>query len=256
MHKIVGKMGFSKFILLAGTSVLLSACASSAANNDPYEGFNRVVFSFNEKVDDNVLHPFLRGYRAVVPSPVRKGLKNFLYNLKAPVRFANQLLQGDLEGAGDEFVRTSVNTFVGVGGLIDVAGMEGYETEYEDFGQTLGVWGVDHGPYMVVPLIGPSSMRDYAGYFVDGYFDPVRLYLHNIDKDDVSYTLAGLGYMNLRDDLMDVLVELEKSSIDYYAAVRSSYFQKRDALTEDRTEEEMSDAAPEIPDYGDEDFDF
>lgn len=244
-------------VLFAG--MVLGSCSISKTEDplvagnvtfeDPFEDTNRVIFAFNEVVDDVVIHPVIEGYRAVVPGPARQGVRNFLRNLKTPVRFANQLLQGDTDGAGNEIFRGVVNTLVGLGGLFDVAGKEGFEYEPEDFGQTLAVWGVDHGPYIVLPVLGPSSLRDYAGYTVDALADPLRWYLYNVDKEDVYYVKIGADYLDLRDSLMDVLKDLEKSSIDYYAAVRSTYFQNRDAMVKDHDPEAL--ATPDIPDYDD-----
>ncbi|MEM7679659.1 MAG: VacJ family lipoprotein [Pseudomonadota bacterium] len=243
---------------MAALAVSVSFSAQAAEEmSDPYEGINRAVFAFNEKADDFVINPALTAYRFVVPHPARTGVSNFLFNLKAPVRFGNQLLQGDISGAGNELFRTIVNTFIGLG-LFDVAAHEGYAAEHEDFGQTLGVWGVPHGPYMVVPLIGPSSMRDYVGYAVDGLADPLRLWAFNVDKSGRFYTIAISDYVNLRNELKDILDELEASSIDYYAAVRSSYLQARNAMVADQETNlgEQGSAAPSIPDYDFEDEDF
>lgn len=240
-------------VLTLGLGAALSACAGGNDQvSDPFENTNRAIFSFNNSVDDNVIHPTIKGYRAVVPKPARTGFKNVLVNLKSPVRFGNQLLQGDIQGAGNELVRTSVNTILGVGGIFDIAGYEGLEYESEDFGQTLAVWGVGHGPYLVVPFLGPSSLRDYVGYAVDSFADPLGLYLRNIDEDGWFYARLGADYLNLRDDLMDVLEDLESSSIDYYAATRSTYYQSRDALVKDQTG--SLSAGPAIPDFDDEDF--
>lgn len=235
--------------LVLAAGLVLSSCAGSSDNNDPYENYNRSIFSFNKAVDDAVINPTIAVYRIVVPSPLRAGFSNFLYHLNSPIRLANQLLQGDLDGAGNELVRAIVNTFVGVGGIFDVAEYEGLARESEDFGQTLGVWGVDHGPYLVVPFLGPSSLRDYVGFAVDAYFDPIRYYANNVDEQHLFYTKMGLTYFDLRDGLRDVLEELEASSVDYYAAVRSTYFQSRDALVRDN---EASEEDPfDIPDYDD-----
>jgi phospholipid-binding lipoprotein MlaA len=228
----------STLVLTIGAGLALASCASSDVQNaeiaDPFEGTNRAVFAFNNAVDDAVIHPVVEGYRTVVPKPGRLGLRNFLRNLKSPVTFANQMLQGDLNGAGDVVVRTTVNTLIGVGGIIDVAGSEGLKYEQEDFGQTLAVWGVGHGPYIVVPFLGPSSLRDYTGYAVDTFADPLRWYLHNIDEEGWYYAKLGADYLDLRESLMDVLKDLESSSIDYYAAVRSTYVQRREALVNDQ----------------------
>jgi phospholipid-binding lipoprotein MlaA len=188
-----------------------------------------------------------------VPRPARTGVKNVLRNLKSPVRFTNQLLQGDVSGAGNELFRTVVNTFVGAGGLFDVAAYEGYAYEHEDFGQTLGVWGVPNGAYVVVPFLGPSSMRDYAGYAVDTFADPLNMYLRNTNQDEWLYARLGAEYFTVRDGLYDVLNDLEASSIDYYAAIRSTYYQNREALIRDRGTSAMS--TPAIPDFDDENYD-
>lgn len=238
--------------------LFIGSCASNSEPiyvgdievNDSYESYNRSVFAFNDAVSDAVVHPIVKGYRTVVPSPARTGVRNVLRTLKSPVTFGNQVLQGDMEGAGNVLKRTVINVLVGVGGLFDVAGYEGIEYEPEDFGQTLAVWGVDHGPYIVVPLLGPSSLRDYTGYFVDGFADPLRWYLFNIGEEGLYYTKIGMEYLDLRESLIDVLEELETSSVDYYAATRSIYYQRRQALIEDRARKGAS-AAPEFPDYDD-----
>ncbi len=251
-----------KLVFLPAAVVVLAVSGCASSNNtiyagdieihDPYENYNRKVFSFNAAVDDAVIHPVVNGYRAVTPEPARKGIKNVLRTLKSPVTLANQILQGDVDGSANVVKRTLINVFVGGLGLFDVAGYEGIEYEQEDFGQTLGVWGVGHGPYLVVPILGPSSMRDYAGYFADSMMDPLRWYLFNTDREWLYYSKAGVDYLNLRDDLMDVLTDLEASSIDYYASVRSIYYQRRQALLEDRAGGGAAEMeAPEIPDYDD-----
>jgi phospholipid-binding lipoprotein MlaA len=218
------------------------AAGEDVGISDPFEGTNRAVFKFNNAVDKAVINPVVKGYRTVVPQPARTGLRNFLRNLKSPTILANQLLQGDIEGAGATIIRAGVNSTIGIGGLIDVAATAGLPYEQEDFGQTLGVWGVGHGPYLVVPVLGPSSLRDYAGYFVDAYADPIRWWLFNTDNEGWYYAKVGVEYLDLRESLLDVLGELEKSSIDYYAAVRSTYYQRREALVND----EMGTAIPDF----------
>lgn len=252
---------FTKTLLIAATlatSMTMSACSSSDKSaiyagdieiNDPFEGTNRAIFAFNNTVDDAIINPVIKGYRSAVPTPARKGLSNFISNIGAPIDFMNQILQGDVSGAGDTLVRTTINTVLGLGGLIDLAGHEGIEHEDEDFGQTLGTWGVGHGPYVVVPIIGPSSLRDYAGHLVDAFADPVRIYASNVDEMHIYYTKAGLTYFDLRESLMDVLTELEKSSIDYYATTRSAYYQNREAAVNDKNTDH--EVVSEIPDYED-----
>jgi phospholipid-binding lipoprotein MlaA len=245
--------------VLAMGTLAISACATNETQTiavgdvemqDPFEDTNRAVFAFNNAVDDAVIHPIAKGYNTVLPSPVRTGVTNVLRNLRSPVDFTNQVLQGDAQGAHDVAVRAVVNTMVGGAGLFDVAAYEGIPYEFEDFGQTLAVWGVPHGPYLVVPVIGPSSARDYVGFFVDSYLDPLRWYLFNIDEKGIYYGKVGLQYLNLRASLVDVLEDLENSSIDYYAATRSAYYQQREALVNDQDSGEF--AVPDIPDYDDE----
>lgn len=246
--------------VMALTGGILCSCASSNSNSfyesgieiqDPFEEQNRRVMAFNQAVDNTIIHPVVRGYRHVTPKPARNGIRNFLRNLRSPINFANQLLQGDLDGAGTVLVRAAINSSVGVGGIFDLAGHEGIEYESEDFGQTLAVWGVEPGPYMVVPFIGPSSLRDYGGYFADSAADPLRWYLFNTDEMGIYVAKFGMDYLDLRDSLMDTMEELDRSSIDYYAAIRSAYYQHRQAQINDQKTALDADAI-DIPDYEDE----
>lgn len=232
------KKNLAKILLVGGTSLMLAACSTSSgyqegSMTDPFEGTNRTIFAFNKAVDKAIIHPVVKGYRFIVPEPGRKGLRNFLRNLKSPITLANEVLQGDVDGAGKVVLRATVNSLLGIGGIFDLAGYEGYEYEQEDFGQTLGAWGVGHGPYLVLPILGPSSARDYTGYLVDSFADPIRWYLFNTDNEGWYYAKVGAEYLDLRESLVDVLEELERSSIDYYAAVRSTYYQRREALVRD-----------------------
>ncbi|MDP7143393.1 MAG: VacJ family lipoprotein [Alphaproteobacteria bacterium] len=245
---------FKKYVLTAIACVGLSACATSGDVQtgevyDPFERVNRATFAFNDTLDKAIAEPVAKGYRAVVPEPGRKGVRNFLRNLKSPVNFANQLLQGDIEGAAGDLTRAMVNTVFGVGGLIDIADAAGIPYEEEDFGQTLGVWGVDSGPYLVLPFMGPSSVRDASASLLDTYADPLRLYLYNVDEEQWHYARTAAGAVAKREELLDVLNDLRMNSYDYYAAIRSSYTQRRNALIHDEDYENYS--APAIPDYDD-----
>lgn len=246
-----------KLALIIASTLTVSACAQfkhepivegNLVINDPLEEYNRDIFAFNQAVDKVVINPVIKGYRAVAPKPARTGIRNVLRNLRSPVNFINEVLQGDFDGAGKVFVRTAINSTLGIGGLFDLAGHEGIEYESEDFGQTLAVWGVGHGAYVVVPFIGPSSTRDYLGYFTDSMMDPLRWYLFNIDEQPLYYSKLGADYLDIRDSLYDVLQELDASSIDYYASVRSTYYQQRQAQVLDQTSQF---SAPSIPDYDD-----
>lgn len=233
----------------------VTACSTTAEQSgdyaamDPFEDVNRGVHAFNEGVDKAVLEPVAKGYRAVTPKGIRLGLRNFLRNLRSPVDLGNQVLQGDVEGATNQTARTFINTLAGFGGIVDVAEMGGIPYEPEDFGQTLAVWGVDHGAYVVMPLLGPSSIRDGAGLLVDSYFDPLRMYAFNIDEEEWHYTRTAVGIVDKREELLDVIDDLRKNSFDYYAALRSAYFQNRESLVNDSDPNFTS--GPAIPDYDD-----
>ncbi|PZP54501.1 MAG: vacJ like lipofamily protein, partial [Micavibrio aeruginosavorus] len=193
---------------VAVTAILgLSACASGPDGEikDPLEGVNRGIFKFNDAVDTAVIRPVAKGYRTAVPQPARTGVRNFLQNLKTPQNLANDLLQGDIDGAGKTTTRFAANTLFGLGGIFDVAGKEGVAYQDEDFGQTLGVWGVGNSPYLVLPLMGSSSVRDTTGMVVDTYTDPVRLYLTNTDNEAWWYARMGVATIDRREQLLDVL---------------------------------------------------
>lgn len=237
--------------VMATTAMLaLTGCATNTSAsqeiNDPAESVNRGIFKFNDTVDTYALRPIAKGYRAALPQGVRTSVRNFLRNLKSPVVIANQALQGDVEGTAGATMRTLINTTFGVVGLFDVAGQAGIPYEPEDFGQTLAVWGLDHGAYVVLPLFGPSSVRDGVGLAVDTYADPVRLWLHNTDREGWSYARMGASAIDSREGLLDLLDDLKKNSVDYYAALRSSYVQRRAALVTDGTEASYE---VDIPEY-------
>ncbi len=253
----------STIVVLFAAILGLSACTSYKEKPiiegdlviyDPYESYNRNVFAFNQSVDSILINPAIKGYRFIAPNPVRKGVRSFLRNLKSPIIFINEVLQGDLDGAKNTVVRTAINSTVGLGGIIDLAGYNGIEYEGEDFGQTLAVWGVDHGPYMMVPFLGPSSLRDYSGYFADGLADPLRWYLFNIDRDPLYYSKVVADYFDLRESLYNTLKDINETSFDSYAATRSIYYQNRAAMVRDLDPSAMSTLAPSIPDYDDEDW--
>lgn len=238
----------------------LAGCSTTAQRNgedisDPFEGVNRAVFAFNDVADQAILRPVAKGYRAAVPKPARNGLRNFLRNLRSPVTLVNEVLQGDMQGAGDTLTRTAVNTFVGVGGLFDVAAAGGYPYQPEDFGQTLAVWGVDHGPYLVLPLMGPSSARDGTGLLVDMFFDPLNWYFYNVRPENEGWKYARLAAEGIvkREELLEALDDLRRNSFDYYTAMRSAYAQHRDADVHDRLGRGGgSGVVAAIPDYDDE----
>jgi phospholipid-binding lipoprotein MlaA len=198
----------------------------SSGANDPYESFNRQVFDFNQKVDKAVIKPAAEAYTGL-PEPARDGIHNFLTNLDLPITFANDVLQGEAERGSETFLRFTINSTFGVAGLFDVA-TTNFKMPYheEDFGQTLAVWGVNEGPYLMLPVFGPSNPRDASGRVVDIAFDPMTY----VDLREKFWWGAGrtvLEGIDLRARNLDTLDAIERQSIDLYASLRSLYRQNR-----------------------------
>ena len=209
-------------------TTMIAATSDEDDVKDPLERMNRAIFGFNEVVHENVLGPVARAYNRSVPQTIRTGVSNFLTNLSSPISIANSLLQGDVLAALDLFARLVVNSTVGIGGIADVVSELDGEPRSEDFGQTLGVWGMGEGFYLVLPIFGPSSPRDLVGKFiVDPYFDPFGQWVSNTHKDNVSYAKQGLSGIDEFAGVVDELHQIRKTSVDYYAAIRSLYRQKR-----------------------------
>ena len=208
--------------------VTLAQASGEEAVNDPLESLNRSIFEVNEGLQDVLLRPIAKFYNANVNLTVRQGISNFLDNLSSPVIFANDLLQGEFERALTTFGRAFINTTIGIVGFADVASALGLERHDEDFGQTLAVYGMGEGFYLVLPIFGPSSPRDAIGKFViDPYLDPLGLWLDNTDRQNIEYTLAGAEGLDEYAGIVDELNQVKKTSVDYYAAVRSLYRQYR-----------------------------
>lgn len=202
--------------------------------NDPLEPFNRAVFQFNEALDALLLTPLAILYRDVLPPIVQEHTHNVLVNLSEPVVAANSLLQGKPRQAASTLARFTFNTTAGVGGLVDVADGMGLPRARADFGQTLALWGTPSGPYLVLPLLGPSNPRDAVGIGVDSVLlDPWGL-LNTIILDEsdaleiLGYTRAGLTAVDTRARTLEATDELRRASIDYYAAIRSAFRQNRE----------------------------
>ncbi len=213
--------------------------------NDPLEPINRLFFGFNEILQMVVLRPATEMYQLFIPPPLREAIGNVIDNLKTPVILANDILQGEGERAWLTTQRFMVNSTIGVAGTIDVADELGIQRHTEDFGQTLAVWGVGEGVYLVLPLFGPSNPRDAVGkLFVDNYFDPLGLYLSNIDHKPAMYARTAVEGVDEYGSVMDELDQVKKTSIDFYAALRSMYRQKRKAEINNGEEFDL----PPIPD--------
>lgn len=190
---------------------------------DPIEPFNRAIFTFNEYADRWVLKPVAKGYRNVVPELAREGVHNVLTNLTEPLVFTNSLLQLDSERAFTSFWRFTLNSTFGILGLRDFAGEVGLKYRDEDFGQTLGSYGMGPGPYLVLPLLGPSNARDLLGTVTDYVLDPV-----NYGPDDEWLLGEGLvGAVDTRERLLEVIDDIYETSLDPYTTFRSGYLQRR-----------------------------
>jgi Surface lipoprotein len=222
-----------KIFTMAIMGILVAGCAASKdpeaiAQNDPYESTNRSISDFNSKLDKYFAKPVAQGYNYVVPQFARNGVHNFLTTLDKPVTFGNDLLQGEGTRAGQTLGRFTVNVTLGVGGLVDVATMMGIPEHTEDFGQTLGVYGVGEGPYLVMPFMGPKPPRDLAGGVVDIFMDPTT-YISFHGSDTWYAVRSGVSILDLRARNIDTLDQIERTSIDLYATTRSLYRQYRNS---------------------------
>ncbi len=250
---------FMRLVLAGLLLTAVAACATPPTDpeqrqvfeetNDPLEPMNRAIFDFNVAVDKYFLTPVAQGYEFILPQLVRDSIQSFLRHLKSPIVLANDLLQGETERAGETMSRMVFNTVMGVGGLFDVAGEAGIAHHEEDFGQTLAVWGVTDGPYLMLPFLGPTNVRDGIGiYGVDRAFDPLYYASYNSERFLAEYNgpirsvteaidARSRNYQDVRD--------LEESSLDFYAAVRSLYRQQRATLISNG-EDSSASAAPSL----------
>jgi phospholipid-binding lipoprotein MlaA len=217
--------------------VLLAGCSSSGQGypGDPLEPVNRKVFAFNHALDNKAALPAATYYKSALPSSMREGMHNFLANLTLPVTFANDMLQGEVTQAGFAVCRLGVNSTAGVLGVMDPASDWGCPAHDEDFGQTLAIYGVPGGPYLVLPLLGSTLPRDVMGkILVDHYFNPLG-YVAYRGKYYVSISENVIKLVDQRSRSVSALSDIERTSIDYYAAVRSIYLQKRDSAIQNTT---------------------
>ena len=223
---------------------LLLACTGSvhAQNaNDPAEGWNRAVFAFNEGLDNALLKPVARGYQAVVPALVRTGIGNVFGNFSDGWSAINQLLQGKPVASAQMTMRVATNTLFGLGGTFDVASDLGIERQQEDFGQTLGRWGLPAGPYIVWPLLGPSSLRDSAGLPLDLYWSPSAL-----TKDDPTrFGLTSLRLIDTRAGLLNASRLVDEIALDKYVFIRDGYLARRRNLVYDGDPPELPEPSVE-----------
>ncbi len=204
-----------------------AARAQFEANNDPLEPMNRKIFAFDMFLDKWVLKPIAETYQAVIPSFGRDAIRNFLGNLHDPVIFANNMLQTQFQRAGWTAERFVINSTIGVGGIFDVASRWGIEKQSGDFGQTLYHYGFDWDPYLVLPVLGPSNPRDLIGTIVDGEADPFSYLAYDYGADVATYARMGAEGIDERAQNIQSLDEIQRTSIDLYAEIRSLYQQHR-----------------------------
>jgi len=212
-------------------ALLAAGCADTPSTtpadpSDPYEAWNRRIFEMNMDLDARVMKPTAEAYVDVVPEFARNGIHNALVNFGAPVTFTNDVLQGEPESAGETLGRFLLNSTAGVGGLVDLATPAGIPYHDSDFGQTLGVWGVGPGPYLMLPLLGPDDPRDLLGTVADSFMDPLE---YAGIRDYVYWSIGreAVNIVDTRAQNLESLDQLKKSSVDFYAATRSLYRQYR-----------------------------
>ncbi|MDI1271521.1 MAG: VacJ family lipoprotein [Polaromonas sp.] len=222
---------------------LLQGCAVGSNPRDPFEPFNRSVTRFNDGLDEAIVKPVAQVYQDTVPSPVRTGVNNFFGNLSDAWSFVNNVLQAKPQAAVDSFMRVSVNTLIGLGGVLDWATPMGIERHREDFGKTLGRWGVATGPYLVLPVLGPSTVRDAAARVVDAKGDLVL----QIDNVPVRNSLYVLRAVDLRASLLRAGEVLDQAALDKYSFTRDAYLQRRGVVIDTNGDTEERYDLPESP---------
>jgi phospholipid-binding lipoprotein MlaA len=226
--KLASQIFFCTALLLNANTSLAKSVKSDSQDvevSDPLESANRAVYGFNRALDNVLFKPVAKTYRFIVPELGRKGIRNVLTNLTEPVTFINAVLQGDKQHSFTTFWRFTINTTWGIGGLFDVASQAGLQNRKEDFGQTMGYYGSKTGPYLMLPILGPSNVRDTFGLVADAASDPFNY----IFEDDALIGLTALRGLDAREANLDTLDEIDRVSLDPYAAIRSLYTQKRDS---------------------------
>ncbi|MEL6363628.1 MAG: VacJ family lipoprotein [Pseudomonadota bacterium] len=256
-------MGFRSPLLkrLAALALAFAATACASGPNqppatdvyDPWEGYNRQMFALNNAIDGAVLEPVAMGYRRVTTKAMRRSARNFLANLGTPVVFVNDILQFEFKRGGVTLGRFLMNSTLGLAGLMDPASEVGLERHGEDFGQTLAVWGVPPGPYLFVPLLGPSSLRDAPTMLIDAFFNPAT-YVGGAAATYYNVSTAGANAITLREQFQEPLVNLEENSLDFYTSYQSFFLQaRRNAIFNGRID---VDSLPDFDEFDDfDDFD-
>jgi len=227
MKQMTMAIPFKTLVTSLLLTLFLSGCATVDPaymdERDPYEGFNRSMHSFNDGLDKAILKPLAKGYKAITPVPVDNGISNFFSNIDDVVSAVNNLLQFKLTRAATDVGRVLINSTIGLLGFVDVASNMNMPKYGEDFGQTLGTWGVGPGPYIVLPFFGPSNGRDTVGLVVDWYTDPVNY----LEPESHQLIVKGLRLVDKRADLLGASKVLEEAALDEYEFLRDAFLQKR-----------------------------
>ncbi|MFM0326668.1 MlaA family lipoprotein [Caballeronia glebae] len=242
-------MGIRRAIVVAGV-VALTGCATvtTPTKGDPLESFNRTMFTINDTVDQYAFKPVAKGYVWAVPEPVRNSVTNFFSNIGDVYIAANNLLQLKIADGVSDIMRVAINTVFGVGGLFDVATIAKLPKHAGDFGLTLGHYGVPSGPYVVLPLLGPSTVRDSAGLVADYFGNPLTY----VSPDSASWALYGVNLVNMRANLLGATDVLADAALDKYSFVRNAYLQRRQYLISGGDGNMPNYGEAPLPNYGDE----
>jgi len=214
-------------LALAGCATTPGPGQQAAASNDPLEPMNRYFFEVHQFFDVFLLKPTAAWYRIIFPDFAQEGIRNALQNLRTPWIMVNDVLQGEGDRAGTSFMRFMLNSTLGVAGLFDVAQGFGYPRHEEDFGQTLGTYGMGEGLFLFIPVIGPTNPRDVVGLVVDSYGDPVNIIARYNDAEWIPLSRSIVTGIDFRAQNLETLDDLERNSVDYYATLRSLYRQRR-----------------------------
>ena len=240
---MIDRPSFSRTVAALATAALLAGCAAVPTRDDPFEPVNRVSYKVHEVVDGNFVKPIAQAYVDYTPKPIQRAIGNFFGNIDDVFSVINDFLQGKLDKAGNDMGRVMLNSGFGIGGLIDIASQAGIPKGDEDFGQTLGVWGFPQGPYLFIPLFGPTTVRDGTGSLARVYLGPIG-YLPDVP---VRNTLYGLGALDARASVLGAQSLAEQAALDPYAFIRRAYLQRREYLLYDGNPPRQKDDSGDGP---------
>ncbi|MFV1922023.1 MAG: VacJ family lipoprotein [Methylotenera sp.] len=226
------QLNLIKVLISSLLFIFVTGCATQSSK-DPLESINRGVYKFNDVADKAVIKPVATAYKKVTPSPIRKGISNFFNNLGSLTTVLNDILQLKFANAFTDAGRFVINSTFGIAGFIDVAGMDNIPQNREDFGQTLGYWGVDNGPYLVLPFLGASTLRDTTGLVFDTVTSDPITYTHNIGEIRLHNQLRTAQLIDKRTQLLEAGDLVDDAALDPYSFVRDAYLQRRESQVQD-----------------------